>query len=130
MSKGRLITLFAILFLVAGIIFAYYQKQNYTKQLEVLKQERVELQKIAALKTLWGAKGMQGKLKKLFNSVPKAKIERLDIKRNKVDAKIFSLSDREINRLLTKLAMLPLSFKKLKVVKSGNQFVLETQCVW
>ena len=130
MSRSRIITLFTILFVVAGVLFAVYEKREYTKRLEEIKQESAEVKKIAALKTLWSAKGMQKRLRTLFSRVPKEKIERLKIERNKADIKINSLNEKEINYLLTKLAMLPLSFKKLNVVKSGNQFVLETLCVW
>ena len=130
MSKGRIVTLLAILFVVAGIFFTIYEKREYAKRLEAVKQESAEVKKIVSLKTLWGAKGMQKKLHTLFQRVPKEKIERLKIERNKVDIKINSLNEREINYLLTKLAMLPLSFKKLIVVKSGNSFILETLCVW
>ncbi len=130
MSRARAVTLLAILFVIAGIFFAIYQKQTYTKRLAQIEQERVEIKKIAALKTLWGAKGMQKRLHKLFSRVPKEKIERLEIKRNKVDIKINFLNEKEINYLITKLAMLPVSFKKLMITKTGNLFTLETQCVW
>ena len=130
MSRSRIVTLLAILFVVAGIFFAVYEKREYTKRLEEIKQESAEVKKIVALKTLWSAKGMQKRLKTLFSRVPKEKIERLKLERNKADIKINSLDEKEINYLLTKLAMLPLSFKKLTVAKSGNQFILETLCVW
>ncbi len=130
MSRARVITLLAILFVIAGIFFALYQKQTYTKRLAQIKQERAEIKKIVALKMLWGAKGIQKKLHTLFSRVPKEKIERLKIKRNKVDIKINSLNEKEINYLITKLAMLPVSFKKLMITKNGNSFILETQCVW
>jgi len=130
MSRSRIVTLLAILFVVAGIFFALYEKREYTKRLEEIKQESAEVEKIVALKTLWSAKGMQKRLKTLFSRVPKEKIERLKLERNKADIKINSLDEKEINYLLTKLAMLPLSFKKLTVAKSGNQFILETLCVW
>jgi len=130
MSRSRIVTLLAILFVVAGIFFAVYEKREYTKRLEEIKQESAEVKKIVALKTLWSAKGMQKRLKTLFSRVPKEKIERLKLERNKADIKINSLDEKEINYLLTKLAMLPLSFKKLTVVKGGNHFILETLCVW
>jgi len=130
MSRGKIITLLAILFMVGGVFFSIYEKREYTKHLEMVKQESADVKKIAALKTLWSAKGMQKRLHTLFNRVPKEKIERLKIERNKADIKINSLSDREMNYLLSKLAMLPLSFKKLTIVKSGNSFILETLCVW
>ena len=130
MSRVRAVTLLAILFVIAGIFFALYQKQEYGKRLEEIKQERAEIKKIVALKTLWGAKGIQKRLHTLFSRVPKEKIERLEIKRNKVDIKINFLNEKEINYLITKLAMLPVSFKKLIITKTGNLFTLETQCVW
>jgi len=130
MSRSRLIIIVAILFLAAGVFFAYYQRWEYAKRLEVIKQESATLNKIAALKSLWAAKGMQKRLHTLFNRVPKEKIERLKITRNKADIKIVFLDEKEINYLITKLAMLPLSFKKLTITRSGNQFTLETLCVW
>lgn len=130
MSRARIVTLLAILFVVGGIFFSLYEKQQYTKRLEEIRQESAEIKKITALKKLWSIKGMQKQLRTLFNRVPKEKVEHLKIERNKAEIKINSLNEREINYLLTKLAMLPVSFKKLIVVKSGNQFILETLCVW
>jgi len=130
MSRDRLIMLLALLFLVASILFFFYQKKGYTKRFEEIKQEKIQVEKTAALKRLWSTKGMQKKLHNLFKRVPKAKVERLKIERTKVNIKLNSLSDKEINYLLTKLAILPVEFKKLNIVKSGNSFILEALCAW
>ncbi len=130
MSKSRVLILLSLLFLVGGILFFNYEKRAYNKRVQEISQESAEIEKITALKSLWSAKGMQKKLRTLFNRVPKTKIERLKIKRNSADIKISGLNEKEINYLLTKLAMMPLSFKKLSIVKSGNYFILETLCVW
>jgi ABC-type anion transport system duplicated permease subunit len=130
MSKNRVVTLLALLVLAAAILFLFYEKRHYSQRVAEIKQERAQIEKIATLKTLWGAKGMQKKLNLLFKRVPNANRERLKIDRNKADIKIHSLNEKQINYLLTKLAMLPVSFKKLNITRSGNSFTLEALCVW
>ncbi|HGZ71167.1 MAG TPA: hypothetical protein ENL00_03410 [Nitratifractor sp.] len=130
MSKNRVVILLALLILAGGILFLIYEKKSYMQRVAQIKQERAEIEKIATLKSLWGAKGMQKKLHILFKRVPTANQERLKIERNKADIKIHSLNEKQINYLLTKLAMLPVSFKKLNITRSGSSFTLEALCVW
>lgn len=130
MSKNSIATLLALIFLAGAVGFSYYQKQEFKKRLLEIKQESTQIEQTVALRSLWSAKGMQKKIKAIVNKIPKAKQERFKITRGKADIKLNSLSQRELNTLLSKLAMLPLRFKSLSVVKSGNAFILEIKCVW
>jgi hypothetical protein len=130
MSKNAIVLAISALFLAASILFSITQKSNYKKALNSIKQESAQVEKIAALQQLWKAKGMKSKVEKVLNLAPASKKERLAIKRGKADIKLNSLTDRELNKILTKLSMLPLQFKKLQIVRSGEEFVLECLCVW
>ena len=130
MSKNYIYIIVASLFLIASILFSFMQKKEYKNSLNSIKQERLEIQKIASLKELWSAKGMKSKLEKILNIIPKSKRETLLIKRSRAEFKLNSLTDAEINRVLSKLAKLPLQFKNLLITRSGDQFIMESKCVW
>jgi len=130
MSKNAIILALSALFLAASILFSITQKKSYEQSLTNLKEEHSQVEHIAALQQLWKAKGMKGKIEKIINRASKSKIERLNIKRGKADIKLNSLTDIEFNKILTKLSMLPLQFKKLQIVRNGDQFILECLCVW
>ena len=130
MSKNAIIIALSALFLVASILFSVTQKKSYVNSLTNIKEESAQVEHIAALQQLWKAKGMKSKIEKIINTASKSKIERFNVKRGKADIKLNSLTDREFNKILTKLAMLPLQFKKLQIVRSGEQFILECLCVW
>jgi ribosomal protein L17 len=130
MSKNTIVIALFSLFLAASILFSLSQKKSYEKSLKNLKEESIQVEHIAALQSLWKAKGMKSKIEKIIKLAPSSKIERFNIKRGSADIKLNSLTDKEFNKILTKLAMLPLQFKKLQIVRSGNQFILECLCVW
>ena len=130
MSKSGLYIIVALIFLIASILFSFTQKKEYYKSLELVKQERQELEKTIALKELWSAKGIKSKMEKILNSIPKAKKVNYKYKRGRVEFKLNSLTDKEINRVLSKLAKMPIQFKKLLITRSGDNFILECLCVW
>lgn len=130
MSKNKLVSLLVSLFVIAGIAFSVYQKRAYQKGVQEIEKKKTEIQKVVTLQHLWKVKGAQKRLHKIFDSIPKSKVERLKIERTKADIKINLLSEKEINHLLSKLAMLPVSIKKLNIAKDGNLFILETLCEW
>ena len=130
MSKNSIFILVATLVLVASVLFSFMQKRAYEQSLSNINYERQELKKIVSLKSLWGAKGLKSKIEKVLNTVPSSKQLKLKIKRGKAEFKFNSLSDVELNRVLSKLAKLPVQFKNLLITRSGDQFIMECKCVW
>jgi len=130
MNKNIILIAISLLFLVGSIIFSYLQKKNYYNSLNRVKQESIEVKEVASLQQLWKAKGIKKRIQRVIGPIAPAKKERVNFKRNKVDIKLNTLTDKELNRVLTKLSTLPLQFKKLKIVRSGDEFILECLCVW
>jgi len=129
-SKNRILLIVSTIFLVVSIFFALSQKRSFNTSLANLKEEYIQIQHTAKLKELWSAKGIKSKLTKISTLVDNSKKERFLLKRNKADIAFKSLNEKELNKLLSKLAMLPLQFKKLMVERGGDNFKLECLCVW
>lgn len=129
MNKNIIIIAISAIFLVASIAFSYMQKKSFNASLDRVKQESLEVKEVASLQQLWKAKGIKSKIQRVLNQIPASK-KSLNFKRGKVDMKLKSLSDRELNKVLTKLSMLPIQFKKLQILRNGEVFTLECLCVW
>jgi len=129
-NKNLIVIALSLLFLIGAIFFSYTQKKSLEQTIKQVKEESLEVKRVATLSALWKGKGIKSKIERIINSISPNKKERFQIKRGKVEIKLNSLTDKELNRVLTKLAMLPLQFKKLQIVKSGDNFILECSCVW
>ncbi len=130
MNKNLIALAAATLFLIISILFSYSQKSNLEVESVKIAKDIKEVKYTQELKNLWKGKGTKRKVESVINSIVASKIERSNIKRGKADIKLNAMSDKEINRVLTKLAMLPISFKRLQIVRSGDEFILECLCVW
>ncbi len=130
MSKNMILVVVSIVVLLASALFSISQKKEYSKSLNSIKEEKKSIEYIASLKSLWDAKGIKSKIEKALLSIPKERVKSYTQKRGKANIEFNSLSERELNRILSKLSILPLQFKELKVSKVSNKFILEIQCVW
>ena len=130
MNRNLIALAAATLFLVVSIFFSYSQKSSLEVESAKIAKDIKEVKYIQDLQNLWKGKGTKRKVESVINSIVASKIERSNIKRGKADIKLNAMSDKEINRVLTKLAMLPISFKRLQIVRSGDEFILECLCVW
>lgn len=129
MNKNIVLLAISSIFLIASIAFSYMQKKSFNASLERVKQESIEVKEVASLQQLWKAKGIKSKINKILNPLPSSK-KSVIFERSKVNIKLKNLSDRELNKVLTKLSMLPVQFKKLQILRSGELFTLECLCVW
>ena len=129
MNKNLILLTISLIFLIGSIAFSFTQKKEFANSLERVKKDTLEVNSVASLQQLWKAKGVKSKIEKILKPIASSK-KSLLFKRSKVEIKLKNLSDRELNRVLTKLAMLPISFRKLQVVRRGEQFSLECLCVW
>jgi len=126
-SKSSLIVVGSIIFLALSVLFSYRAKTQFLEENKRVKQEIVELKETKDLQNLWRAKEMKSKLNKAlasFNS------KYLQIERNKATLKANNLNYTQLNKMLNKLASLPLQFSELKVDKTGDNFNLECKCIW
>jgi len=127
LSKSSLLIVGSIIFLALSALFSYNAKSNFLEESKRVKAEIVELKETKDLQKLWQAKGMKSKLEKALNSF-KTKNIRVDRKKAVISAA--NLTDLELNKMLNKLASLPVQFKELKIDKSDKNFNLECKCVW
>jgi CBS-domain-containing membrane protein len=126
LSRGSLIILASLLFLAGSVFFSYKAKKDYLTQVQNLKQEIKEVRQTKDLQRLWRANSMKSKLEKALASFNK----KLKINRKKATISASNLDYKTLNKMLNKLASLPLQFRDLKVTKSGDKFNLECVCVW
>ena len=126
-NRGSLIVIAGVLFLALSAFFSYSAKKEYIKESKRVKQEIVELKETKDLQRLWRAKGMKSKLNKALAGFSS---KDLKIERKKATLKATNLNYTQLNKMLNKLASLPLQFKDLRVDKKGDNFNLECKCVW
>jgi len=126
LSRGSLIILASLLFLAGSVFFSYKAKKDYIAKTQNLKQEMQEVMQTKDLQKLWRASGMKSKLEKALSGFNK----KLKVTRKKATISASNLDYKSLNKLLNKLASLPLQFRDLKINKSGEKFNLECVCVW
>jgi len=129
-AKDTLLIMLSALILLAAIIFDISAKNGYKNRVKELRVESKEIREVASLQRLWGAKGIKSKLDRVLRVIPNSKRKVVNIKRTKAQLSFVNLTDKELNRLLGKLASLPLRFKTLSVNRVNENFNLECLCVW
>ena len=130
MNKNLLIVLLAVVFLIASVAFDIMQKRAFAKTQTEVKEQVAEIKSVAALQDLWKAKGIKSKIGRILNMLPQAKKANIKIARSKAAMKLVNLSDKELNRFLSKLAMLPIEFKTLSIKRANQNYSMECVCVW
>jgi len=130
MSKNGIIILLATLFLIGSAFYSYTEKKSYIKAVKIADKEKSEIQNVASLQKLWGAKGMISKINRVLQSVPNAKKSVVKVSRSKAILNFVNLSDKELNKLLSNIAKLPVQFKTLNIARSGETYKMECLCVW
>jgi len=127
LNRGYLIVLASILFLIGSIIFSNSAKKDYITQSQTIKQEVEEVLQTKDLQKLWRVTGIKTKLEKALANF---KNKSLKIDRKKATLSANDLNYNELNKMLNKLASLPLQFRDLTINKIGEKFNLECVCVW
>ena len=129
-SKNVIALGFGTLFLAGSIAYSISMKNSYIKSVQEVNAKVSEIESVAALQKLWSAKGEIKKINSILKALPDAKKVGIDIKRSKASLNFVNLTDKELNRILTKLAMQPVRFQKLKISRSGEKYSMECLCVW
>ena len=129
-SKNVIALIVGLLFLIGSIFYSVSMKSSYKTSLQESKAKVDEIKKVASLQRLWKAKGEIKKINTILQSVPNSKKAGVTVKRSKAILNFKNLTDKELNKILTKLAMQPIQFKKLKISRSGENYSMECLCVW
>ena len=130
MSKNVLIVTLSTLFLIASTIYSYTQKKSYQKAVQEATIQANEIEQVAQLQKLWSAKGIIGKLNRVLQNIPSNKKAGSRVGRKKANLHLSNLTDKELNRVLSSLAKLPVQFKTLNITRDGEKYLLECLCVW
>jgi len=130
MSRNSIIILLATLFLIGSAFYSYTEQKSYIKTVKVVNKEKSEIQNVASLQKLWGAKGMISKINRVIQTIPNNKKNGVKVSRSKAILSFVNLTDKELNKLLSNLAKLPVQFKTLNIVRSGEAYKMECLCVW
>lgn len=130
MNKNLLIVVAALLILIASIAFDISQRRAYYQNQAKVQKEIDEIKSVAAMQKLWKAKGIKSKINRILNSIPANKRKNVKISRSKAQLNLSNLSDRELNKVLSKLAMLPIEFKSLNIKRDNQNYSMECLCVW
>jgi len=130
MNKNALIITLSALFLIASAIYSYSQKKSYTKAVQEANIQANEIEQVAQLQKLWGAKGVISKLHRVLKNVSDNKKIGVKIDRTKAKLGFGNLTDKELNKILSSLAKLPIQFKSLNITRSGEKYSMECLCVW
>ena len=130
MSKNLLIVVVSAIILLGSIAFDISQRRAYYNNQAKVQKDIDEIKNVAALQKLWKAKGIKSKLNRILNSIPSSKKQNVKISRSKVELNLKNLSDRELNKVLSKLAMLPIEFKSLNIKRDNQNYSMECLCVW
>ena len=130
MNKILLIVSAALLILIASIAFDISQKRAYYQNQAKVQKDIDEIKSVAAMQRLWKAKGIKSKINRILNLIPANKRKNVKLSRSKAQLNLSNLSDRELNKVLSKLAMLPIEFKSLNIKRENQNYSLECLCVW
>jgi len=130
MNKNSLIIAIGALFLIASIIYSYTQKKSYIKTIYETTIQANEIKQIARLQKLWGAKKVTTKLHKALKSLPSDKKIETKIYRSKATLNFKNLTDKELNKIISSLARLPVQFKNLNITRMEEKYSMECLCVW
>ena len=127
MNKEIIAILVGVFILFSAIGYNFYIKNSFKKEIKEINSNIEQIEYINNLKKVWSPKGIKSKIKQTISSISNKKIE---LKRSKATISLKNLSDRELNRVLGKLASMPINFKLLNINKSGDKFNMECKCDW
>ena len=128
--KSVIVLALAILLLLGGVLFSHYSKKHYEEAVVESKKELNIINEVLYLQNLWGGKGVYKKLKKLIKDFPDSGRRMVKLERRKFTLSLDNLSDRELNRIVSKIASLPVQFIQLDILRSGQRYRLECLCKW
>jgi len=128
--RNELMVLFATIFLLIGYTYKHIQTSKlYSVKSEVSKSID-EIGEIIALKKQWDGKKIKSKIERLKKDIPSDNIKSFNIKSRKMDAILYDLTDKEMNRLIIKIENLAVEIVTIKISSKDNKYKMEVKCKW
>jgi len=125
--KNELIV--GVAFLLLLISFAYKQGQASSQSDTSAGNAVQELKEVISLQKIWGDKKMSTKIDKLKTIVSPSKVK-WNKKSKKLTASFSTLTNQELNALITKMMNIAVMIQKLEVKKLGTTYQVEFKCKW
>jgi len=129
MYQNEAIVVVALLLMLIG--YGYKNTQMTSAQMAVAKSALIlqTLKEGIALKKIWADSSITQKLNRVNNSVPASKTS-WQKRGKKLKVSFKSLSDKELNTLVTKLLNTPVVIKDFEIEKKESGYDMEFQCQW
>lgn len=127
--KNELIVLLALLLLIIALVYKQVKVSAVNNSATGTSSSLHELKEVIALKKVWGDKKITKKIEKLKSIVPPSKVK-WSRQGKKLTATFDNLTDKELNRLITKVMNLPVEIQKLKIHKTATSYKMELKCKW
>ena len=118
-----------VAFLLLLISFAYKQGQISSQSNTSAGNAVQELKEVISLQKIWGDKKMSTKIDKLKTIVSPSKVK-WNKKSKKLTASFSTLTNQELNTLITKMMNIAVMIQKLEVKKLGTTYQVEFKCKW
>ncbi len=128
--RNELILLVALLVMIAGIAYRYTLSSRLDATVRTSQQAAREVREIAILKQVWGTQGIQGKVAKLRELLPAARIKTFDQKKSELRAVFSGLNGAELNTIATALGESPLRIRTMSILRSGQTYTVRCRCTW
>ena len=119
-------------FLLMIMTFIYKSTSYSTMQSDTIenKIENQEINRVIALKELWGDKKLTKKVNSIKQGVSQAKIKEFKNRSKKLKASFQDLSINELNTIIKKVTNLAISVIKLDIKYKNEKYRLELKCKW
>ena len=119
-------------FLLMIMTFIYKSTSYSTMQSDTIesKIENQEINRVIALKELWGDKKLTKKVNSIKQGVSQAKIKEFKNRSKKLKASFQDLSINELNTIIKKVTNLAISVIKLDIKYRDEKYRLELKCKW
>jgi len=119
-------------FLLMIMTFIYKSTSYSTMKSDTIenKIENQEINRVIALKELWGDKKLTKKVNSIKQGVSQAKIKEFKNRSKKLKASFQDLSINELNTIIKKVTNLAISVIKLDIKYKNEKYRLELKCKW
>ncbi|GEM_PF-2106357 len=120
----------ALLALIFAYLFKNVSRSHFDETRALVKRSVEEIEEAKRLKSLWHVGNMRKRVEALGSAVAPSKLSAFKIQRRKVTMFVKDLKASELNRLVNKIASMPLRIEKLSIERKNNGFTLECLCKW
>ncbi len=120
----------ALLFALAGYLYQHNSQAWLEASLTRMATASRQITETKTLKKVWSTQGLKKKVSALRDTLPTAKVQTFALGKQKLSARFVKLAPRELNKVATQIASLPVRIETLKIDRSGDTYTMECQCRW